>query len=52
MSKERYFLLVAQQLTGEKKENIKVISFEQDKNGLFSGTIEVNGNREYIHEYH
>lgn len=52
MTLEKQFLLFASRLTEEKMENIKVISFEQDKNGLFSGTIEIDGNKEYIHEYH
>ena len=49
--KERYFLLFAESLTGVKKDKIKIINFEIDKNGLYNGTIEIDGNREYIHEY-
>jgi len=49
---EKYFLLFAEQLTGTKRENIKIISYEMDNNGLFNGVIEIDGNREYIHEYH
>jgi len=49
--KEKMFLKFAEGLTGTKKENIKIIDFKQDQDGLFDGTIEINGNREYIHEY-
>ena len=53
MKKEKkYFLQLAEQLTGTPKEQIKVISMEQDNDGYYSGTIEIDGNREYIHEYH
>ncbi len=52
MNKEKQFLLFAEHLTGTKKEHIKIVSFDEDKDGLFSGTIEIDGNREYIHEYH
>jgi len=49
---EKHFLSFAERLTGTPKDQIKVISFSMDDNGLFSGTIEIDGNREYIHEYH
>jgi len=49
---EKYFLLMAEKLTGTPKEQIKVINFTVDKDGLYGGTIEIDGNREYIHEYH
>lgn len=52
MKKERLFLLFASSLTGEAIENIKVISFKEDSDGLFSGTVEINGHTEHIHEYH
>ena len=52
MKKMKYFLSVAANLTGTPKEQIKIINFEIDTDGLFSGLIEINGNREYIHEYH
>jgi hypothetical protein len=52
MSDRTYFLLFAEQITGTSRFDIRVIDFSKDKNGLFSGTIEINGNREYIHEYH
>jgi hypothetical protein len=44
--------LLAESLTGEKRENIKVLYAEEDQDGYISATIEVNGNTEYIHEYH
>ena len=49
---EKHFISFAAQLTDTPKEQIKVISMSTDKDGLYSGTIEINGNREYIHEYH
>lgn len=49
--KEKMFLKFAEYITGTKKEKIKVIWFEQNQDGLFGGTIEIDGNREYIHEY-
>ena len=52
MKKMKYFLSVAENLTGVSKERIKIIDFETDKDGLIHGTIEIDGNREYIHEYH
>ena len=52
MKKEKYFLLMAEKLTGTPKEQIKIIGFEMDEDGLYSGLIEINGNREYIHEYY
>ena len=52
MKKMKYFLSVAENLTGVSKEQIKIIRFEVDESGLFSGLIEINGIREYIHEYH
>ena len=52
MKKEKYFLLMAENLTGVAKEQIKIIDFKTDEDGLYSGLIEINGNREYIHEYH
>jgi len=48
----KHFLLFAEQFTGTPKEQIKVISFQMDKDGLFSGVIEIDGNTERIHEYH
>ncbi|MGB4627243.1 MAG: hypothetical protein WBI36_05510 [Erysipelotrichaceae bacterium] len=47
----KYFLKFASYLTGEAVEQIRVINYSIDEDGLYSGTIEVNGNREYIHEY-
>lgn len=44
--------LLAERLTGEKKENIKVIYATEDSNGYISATIEIDGYRECIHEYH
>jgi hypothetical protein len=52
MNKEKQFLLFAEHITGTPKEHIKIISYSMDNNGLLSGTIEIDGNREYIHEYH
>ena len=49
--KEKMFLQFAEYLTGTKKENIRVIWFEEDQDGLLQGTIEIDGHREYIHEY-
>ena len=49
---KKYFLQFAEQLTGTPKEQIKVINCNTDSNGLMYGTIEINGNKEYIHEYH
>lgn len=49
--KERMFLQFATHITGTKREDIKIISFCQDRNGLFNGIIEIKGHREYIHEY-
>jgi hypothetical protein len=46
------FLQFAARLTGALVDQITVISFGADGNGLFSGLIEIDGNREYIHEYH
>lgn len=51
MKKMKYFLSVAENLTGTPKEQIKIIDFKVDKDGLMHGTIEIDGNREYIHEY-
>lgn len=48
---EKMFLKFAEGLTGTKKENIRVIWFEENQDGLFHGSIEIDGNREYIHEY-
>ena len=48
----KHFLLAAEHLTGTSREDIKVICFEAGAAGRFSGTIEINGNREFIHEYH
>lgn len=48
---QKYFLQFAEQLTGTPKEQIKVIEFSKDNNGRYSGLIEIEGNREYIHEY-
>lgn len=47
----RYFLMFAERLTGTPKEQITVIEWSTDENGLCSGLIEIDGNREYIHEY-
>ncbi len=52
MGKKQQFLLMAQHLTGTPKENIKIIWFEEDEEGRLSGTVEIDGYREYIHEYH
>ena len=49
---KKWFLLFAEDITGTKKEDIRVISFSKDIDGLYSGTIEIDGIREYIHEYH
>ena len=49
---QEYFLQFAEQLTGTPKEQIKVINCSTDNNGLMYGTIEIDGNREYIHEHH
>lgn len=50
MKNIKHFLSFAERLTATPKENINVIEFEIDKNGLYSGLIEIDGNREYIHE--
>lgn len=50
--KTKYFLQFAEQLTGIPKNQIKVISCNTDSNGLMHGTIEIDGNKEHIHEYH
>lgn len=47
----KYFLILSERTTGISRKKIKVISFEIDEKGLFSGLIEVDGNREFIHEY-
>jgi hypothetical protein len=47
----KHFLKFASHLTDTPVEQIKVINYSIDENGLYSGTIEINGNREYIHEY-
>jgi len=52
MKNIRHFLLIAESLTGTPKAEINVVSFEQDENGLYSGVVEIDGNREHIHEYH
>ena len=52
MKNIRHFLLIAEGLTGTPKEEINVVSFDQDENGLYSGVVEIDGNRERIHEYH
>lgn len=49
--KEKMFLEFAEYITGTKKENIRVIWFEQNQDGLFHGSIVIDGNIEYIHEY-
>lgn len=51
MKNIKYFLLFAEGLTGRPKEQIKIINFEIDPKGLCSGIIEIDGIREYIHEY-
>lgn len=51
MIKEKRFLQFASQLTGTPIKQIKAINFKTDENGLFTGLIEIDGNREYIHEY-
>jgi hypothetical protein len=53
MNKTKYFLQLAERLTGTPKEQIKVIEMETDQDtGLLSGLIEIDGYTEYIHEYH
>lgn len=53
MKKVEAFLLIAEYLTGTPKERIQIIDYEMDANtGLMSGTIEIDGNREFIHECH
>ena len=49
---KKWFLLFAEDLTGTNKEDINVVSFAKDCDGLYSGTIEIDGVLEYIHEYH
>ena len=51
MKKKEAFLLIAEHLTGAPMKEIKIIEFTQDENGLFEGTIEIDGNTEHIHEY-
>jgi hypothetical protein len=48
----KYFLFMAEKLIGIPKEQIKVVYFTVNKDGLYSGIIEVDGSREYIHEFH
>lgn len=45
------FLLMAEHLTGTPAKDIKIISFVEDEEGRMSGTIKINGHREYIHDY-
>lgn len=53
MKKAEAFLLIAEHLTGTPKKEIQIINYEMDANtGLMSGTIEIDGYREHIHEYH
>lgn len=52
MTKEKQFLLMAADLTGESVANIKVIECQENSNGLLSGTVEIDGRFEYLHEYH
>lgn len=51
MKNIKYFLSFAENLTGTPKEQIKVIDFEHNQDGLYSGIIEIDGIKEYIHEY-
>ena len=46
-----YFARIASRITGTPANQIKVISYEIDSDGRFSGLIEIDGNRERIHEY-
>ena len=46
-----YFLRFASYLTNTPIEQIKVISYSIDENGLYNGTIEIKGHKEFIHEY-
>jgi len=48
----KHFLLMAEHLTGARREAIKIICFEMDVAGRFSGAIEIDGDREYIHDRH
>lgn len=53
MKKAEAFLLIAEYLTGTPKEKIQIINCEMDaETGLMSGTIEIDGHREFIHENH
>lgn len=52
MTKEKQFLLMAEDITGIDKEHIKVIECDKDSNGLLSGVVEISGVRERLHEYH
>jgi hypothetical protein len=47
----KHFLKFASHLTDTPIEQIKVINYFIDENGFYIGIIEINGNREYIHEY-
>jgi len=47
---EKAFLMFALRLTGEPVENIKVLKIWKDSEGRMSGTIEIDGNIEFIHE--
>ena len=48
---KKAFLLFASRLTGTPVDEISVVSYSMDSDGLFSGTVEIDGNREFIHEY-
>jgi len=39
-------------ITGALESEVKILFFERDSDGLFRGTVEINGNEEYKHEYH
>jgi len=47
-----YMKQVAHRLTGIPVDRIMVINYSIDKDGLFSGTVEIDGYREHVHEYH
>jgi hypothetical protein len=46
-----YFLRFASHLTNTPTEEIKVINYTIDENGFYNGIIEINGHKEFIHEY-
>lgn len=48
----KHFLQVVCGITGALESEVKILFFERDSDGLFRGTVEINGNEEYIHEYH